>query len=289
MLGAPCLRAPPIHVSAHHVLPSPRSPPLRPSVPLRAPTLLSSLPADHSLFENSNTTLAPKLQPSRSVSRALQGPPQAALPDTAGPALRAGSQHLRNLSKAVGAKVNDLLRRREAASLGEAWVTEVNARAGAELVGGTLALREDQAHATGHVLLETFPRLDPPPPAAKRRAPRALKTPLDMLISQPAAGSAEAAGERAAQEEQWKTAGAGPRPGAGAELGAPGVAGPSGAGPPHGNALSVPDLLQEETLQGQLRAAEWCPEKPALRLSLSQRQPCSLDQEGPHPDLLSFE
>ena len=48
----------------------------------------------------------------------------------------AGSQHLRNLGKAVGAKVNDLLRRKEPAGPPSLGVMEVNPSAGAVLGTG---------------------------------------------------------------------------------------------------------------------------------------------------------
>ncbi|XP_034633998.1 carboxyl-terminal PDZ ligand of neuronal nitric oxide synthase protein isoform X2 [Trachemys scripta elegans] len=281
---------------------------------------LSSPIVDQSMFENSNTAPTPKLQPSRSVSKASLGPPLAALPAAAETGLRVGSsQHLKNLSKAVGAKVNDFLRRKEPASLGEVGVTEVNASVGAELSGGILALLGDQAHDAGRVLLETFPRLDPPPPAAKKRTPRALKTPLDMLISsQPVVSSLECSAEalpeqgqehpkQAVQGEQWKVAWDMSQPEGSAELSAPGTAVPNGDGPSHSRVLSVPDLIHEQNLEGKLKAADRravstpCPEKPTLRLNCLLEyqppvgnvqpvaQPSGLENEGPHPDLLSFE
>uniref|UniRef100_A0A8C4VZY3 Nitric oxide synthase 1 adaptor protein n=1 Tax=Gopherus evgoodei TaxID=1825980 RepID=A0A8C4VZY3_9SAUR len=267
------------------------------------------------MFENSNTAPTPKLQHSLSVSKASLGPPPAALPAVAETGLRVGSsQHLKNLSKAVGAKVNDFLRRKEAASLGEVGVTEINASAGAKLSGGMLG-----RCACRRVLLETFPRLDPPPPAAKKRTPRALKTPLDMLISsQPVVSNLECSAEalpeqgqellkQAAQGEQWKVAWDMSQPEGSAELGAPGTAVANGDGPSHSRVLSVPDLIHEENLEGKFKAADRraasppCPEKPTLRLSCLLEyqppvgniqpvaQPSSLENEGPHPDLLSFE
>ncbi|XP_043376793.1 carboxyl-terminal PDZ ligand of neuronal nitric oxide synthase protein isoform X1 [Chelonia mydas] len=281
---------------------------------------LGSPIVDQSMFENSNTAPMPKLQLSQSVSKALLGPTLEGLPAAAEPGLRVGSsQHLKNLSKAVGAKVNDFLRRKEPASLGEVGVTEVNASAGAKLSGGTLALLGDQAHGAGRMLLETFPRLDPPPPAAKKRTPRALKTPLDMLISsQPVVGSLECSTEalpeqgqehpkQAAQGEQWKVAWDMSQPQGSAELGAHSTAVPNGDGPSHSRVLSVPDLIHEENLEGKLNAADRrtasppCPEKPAVRLSCLLEyqppvddgqpvaQPSGLENEGAHPDLLSFE
>ncbi|XP_043346505.1 carboxyl-terminal PDZ ligand of neuronal nitric oxide synthase protein isoform X2 [Dermochelys coriacea] len=281
---------------------------------------LGSPIVDQSMFENSNTAPTPKLQLSQSVSKALLGPALEGLPAAAEPGLWVGSsQHLKNLSKAVGAKVNDFLRRKEPASLGEVGVTEVNASVGAKLSGGTLALLGDQAHGAGRMLLETFPRLDPPPPAAKKRTPRALKTPLDMLISsQPVVSSLECSTEalpeqgqehpkQAAQGEQWKVAWDMSQLQGSAELGAHGTAVPNGDRPSHSRVLSVPDLIHEENLEGKLNAADRrtasppCPEKPAIRLSCLLEyqppvddgqpvaQPSGLENEGAHPDLLSFE
>ncbi|XP_067388680.1 uncharacterized protein C1orf226 homolog [Emydura macquarii macquarii] len=268
------------------------------------------------MFENSNTAPTPTLQPSRPLSRASQGTSRAAPSPAAEPGLRAGSsQHLKNLSKAVGAKVNDFLRRKELAGLGEVGVTEVNASVGAELPGGTHTLQGDLAHGARPVLLEAFPRLEPPPPAAKKRTPRALKTPLDMLISsQPAVSSPECSTEcpcPAALAERWQVAWDGSQPEGRAQLGAPGIAGQNGQGPACGRALSAPDLIHEENLEGKLRAADrraTSPPclKPNLRLSLAPAsfllegqpsegdsqpaaQPPSLENGGPHPDLLSFE
>ncbi|XP_074858961.1 carboxyl-terminal PDZ ligand of neuronal nitric oxide synthase protein isoform X3 [Carettochelys insculpta] len=269
--------------------------------PDSAPALGSPI-VDQSMFENSNTTVAPKRPPSRSASKASLGPSQAE------PGLRGGSsQHLKNLSKAVGAKVNDFLRWREPASLGEAGVTEVNASAGAQLAGGMLALLGDQAHNAGHVLLEPFPRLDPPPPATRKRTPRALKSPQDMLISsQPAVSSLEGSSKgQAVQGEQRGLARALSQPEGSAELSGPGTAVPDGAWPSRSGTQAVPDLIHKENLDGLLQGAEQpaaslpCPEKAALRLRHAPascllecqptRQPSGLESEGPHPDLLSFE
>ncbi|KFP01658.1 Uncharacterized protein C1orf226, partial [Calypte anna] len=87
------------------------------------------------------------------------------------------SQHLRNLGKAVGAKVTDLLRRKDPAALPSLGVMEVNPQAGAVLDKGPLCSEDGAAG------LDAFPRLEPPPPITKKRTPRALKTPQDMLIA----------------------------------------------------------------------------------------------------------
>lgn len=102
---------------------------------------LSLFTVDHSMFENLNTTLTPKLQSSHSFPHlSRSGAPGSITPgsgEPGGPGLRVGSsQHLRNLGKAVGAKVNDLLRRKESSSLGSVGVMEINKTAEAQMPGG---------------------------------------------------------------------------------------------------------------------------------------------------------
>ncbi|XP_042369850.1 carboxyl-terminal PDZ ligand of neuronal nitric oxide synthase protein-like isoform X2 [Plectropomus leopardus] len=95
-----------------------------------------------------------------------------------------GQQRLKNainLGKAVGAKVNDLLRRKEPSHLGDIGVTEVNKN-----VDAVWSCMEqlNQSTANSHISsFDSFPRLDPPPPSGKKRLPRALKTTQDMMIS----------------------------------------------------------------------------------------------------------
>ncbi|XP_074491241.1 carboxyl-terminal PDZ ligand of neuronal nitric oxide synthase protein-like isoform X2 [Sebastes fasciatus] len=95
-----------------------------------------------------------------------------------------GQQRLKNainLGKAVGAKVNDLLRRKEPSHLGDIGVTEVNKNAGAVW---SCMDQLNQTTANSHISsFDSFPRLDPPPPSGKKRLPRALKTTQDMMIS----------------------------------------------------------------------------------------------------------
>lgn len=82
------------------------------------------------MFENASASTAPTPRPQH-------------IPAAAGallqPSRPASSQHLRNLGKAVGAKVNDLLRRKEPAGLPSVGVMEVNASAGAMLGTGQTA------------------------------------------------------------------------------------------------------------------------------------------------------
>lgn len=84
-------------------------------------------PVDQSMFENASASTAPTPRPQHVP--AMAGAPLQ-------PSRPAGSQHLRNLGKAVGAKVNDLLRRKEPASIPSVGVMEVNASAGAMLGTG---------------------------------------------------------------------------------------------------------------------------------------------------------
>lgn len=78
------------------------------------------------MFENASASTAPTPRPQHIP--AVPGVPQPSRP--------AGSQHFRNLGKAVGAKVNDLLRRKDPAGLPSMGVMEVNASAGAMLGTG---------------------------------------------------------------------------------------------------------------------------------------------------------
>ncbi|XP_064371803.1 carboxyl-terminal PDZ ligand of neuronal nitric oxide synthase protein isoform X2 [Dromaius novaehollandiae] len=220
------------------------------------PGALGSPIVDQSVFENARAAAAPGTRPARSPAPE----PGARL---------AGGQHLRNLGKAVGAKVNDLLRRKEPA----AGVTEVNARAGAALGPG------QPPGEDGPAAPEAMPRLDPPPAAAKKRAPRALKTPQDMLIAPLPAGAAASP----QQSPEPAAAPAGP----GEERWAAGDAAlPEGHGAAGRSALPVPDLIHEGGPDGRHpgadRAAEGsrCAEKPPRGAE---------EADGPHPDLLSFE
>lgn len=100
------------------------------------------------MFENLNASLAPRLQPSRSVPH-LSRPvapsaPGAGSVEPGGPGPRVGSsQHLRNLGRAVGARVSDLLRRREPWGPGSVGAMEVNPTAEAQLAGAADEEEED--------------------------------------------------------------------------------------------------------------------------------------------------
>ncbi|XP_021100338.1 uncharacterized protein C1orf226 homolog isoform X4 [Heterocephalus glaber] len=273
---------------------------------------------DHSMFENLNTALTPKLQTSRSFPHLSRptAPNSATLSsaEPGGPGLRMGSsQHLKNLGKAMGAKVNDLLRRKEPSNMGNVVVMEINKTAGAQLAGGTNvasgASLEDERSPS-----EAFPRLDPPPPVTKKRTPRALKTTQDMLISsQPVLSSLEYGTEMSPGQPQDSPPTAQPvsadasPPEAIVEMGNRGETLANGE-----VSLSIPDLIHKDSQdESKLKATEQrrasspgLTERNGLTLSLSpisldeswehgnphpRARTSSVDNEGPHPDLLSFE
>lgn len=160
--------------------------------------------------------------------------------------------------------------------------------------------------------LDAFPRLDPPPPVTKKRMPRALKTPQDMLIAPQPAGTSP----RSSTEELPELPAACPnpteeQPGMRDLLPAecPGVPSMIGSPEPSGDqptgAFPVPDLIHKGSLESQWQAGERAAEtsahteKPSWRPGLEHEPPESAERpeprapgwevEGPHPDLLSFE
>ncbi|KAI1882891.1 hypothetical protein AGOR_G00239570 [Albula goreensis] len=151
---------------------------------------LGSPLVDQSMFENSIAARPPNPQSGQSASspyrRSVSGVPiPAGMVADGGAGLKAGgSQHLKNalnLGKVMGAKVNDLLRRRDSGNLGAVGVTEVNRSA--EAVWSCMEGGSQGIVGNSHVSLDAFPRLDPPPPTGKKRLPRALTTTQDMMIS----------------------------------------------------------------------------------------------------------
>ncbi|XP_027623305.1 uncharacterized protein C1orf226 homolog isoform X3 [Tupaia chinensis] len=273
---------------------------------------------DHSMFENLNTALTPKLQPSHSFPHLSRpaAPSSAALGSTepGGPGLWVGSsQHLKNLGKAMGAKVNDFLRRKEPSGLGSVGVTEINMTVGAQLASGAEEASEAWLEADRSALQEAFPRLDPPPAIARKRTPRALKTTQDMLISsQPVLSSLECGTELPPGQPQDSPPPAQPVPADASRSEATMEEDRAQALPNGEVSLSVPDLIHKDSQdESKLKVTEHSRasspglmERNGLQLSVSPlsledswegSSPCprartsSLDNEGPHPDLLSFE
>uniref|UniRef100_A0A8C3MD85 Nitric oxide synthase 1 adaptor protein n=1 Tax=Geospiza parvula TaxID=87175 RepID=A0A8C3MD85_GEOPR len=261
------------------------------------PSTMGSPIVDQSMFENASAGAAPTPR-AQHVPAAAGAVPQPCRP--------AGSQHLRNLGKAVGAKVNDLLRRREPAGLPAVGAMEVNASAGAVLGAG----QPPAEH--GAVGLEAFPRLEPPPPITKKRTPRALKTPQDMLIAPQPEGTSTRSGTEEPPEpptahpepvEEQPGMGDPSAPACPAVLSVTGALELSGDQPT--SALPVPDLIHEGSQESQWQVGERATEmsasteKPSRRQGLEHEPPGSTGRpephasgwevEGAHPDLLSFE
>ncbi|XP_077389694.1 carboxyl-terminal PDZ ligand of neuronal nitric oxide synthase protein isoform X2 [Festucalex cinctus] len=159
---------------------------------------LGSPLVDQSMFENS-VAQQQSPQSARQGQASTKRRPASPNPNTGGggssDSPSSGSQqrlkNAINLGKAVGAKMNDLLRRKESSHVGDIGVTEVNKNAGA---AWTCVDQLSQNSANSHFPFDPFPRLDPPPPSGKKRLPRALKTTRDMMISSdPVVSSPDAA------------------------------------------------------------------------------------------------
>ncbi|XP_029473962.1 capon-like protein isoform X2 [Rhinatrema bivittatum] len=288
---------------------------------------LSSPLVDQSMFENANTTHPFKLLPSRSLSQ-LTKHTQGNTPAVPAPAesssmglLVGSTQHLKNLGKAVGAKVNDFLRRKEIVSLGDIGVTEVNKNVTAVLSTSETTLPDGE----GSNFHEPFPRLDPPPAMAKKRTPRALKTTQDMMISSNPVMSSLEYTEPLSEKVEKSQDGM-------EEIMPPSARAyfkllkenpetqPCDNGPEllenrkdlSQADLYAPDLLNKHNLESKVNnpaeksiaASSQCPNKSSLHLILSEEESLgeeardsdsglprnsSLENERPHPDLLSFE
>ncbi|XP_028259395.1 carboxyl-terminal PDZ ligand of neuronal nitric oxide synthase protein-like isoform X2 [Parambassis ranga] len=141
---------------------------------------------DQSMFENSIAqqqspqTSRPGQSSSRRCAASVHSNPGSNCVDSPS---SGGQQRLKNainLGKAVGAKVNDLLRRKEPSHHGDIGVTEVNKNVGAVWSMDQLSQTATNSHFSS---FDSFPRLEPPPPSGKKRLPRALKTTQDMMIS----------------------------------------------------------------------------------------------------------
>ncbi|XP_061096869.1 uncharacterized protein C1orf226 homolog [Conger conger] len=304
------------------------------------------------MFENSNAACQTKLQTAKSApalnrrsfgyTSGLAGPADG--PGASGPK-SGSSQHLKNalnLGKAMGARVNDLLRRKDPSSLGDIGVTEVNKNVGA--VWTCVESDSQCITANSHVTLDSFPRLDPPPPTSKKRLPRALKTTQDMMISSSPVVAGPEASEPCASSplkaplvltdrskqrpEEEEDTGREPErhstpplncalqqevgePGEPEALGLEEPKEKNGEGPSQ-LLLSVPDLIHKDTLDPGQRlggpdgrmASTPCPGKSDIRISMGEddlldngsvdsgvprQRSSSVDNEEPHPDLLSFE
>ncbi|XP_077188402.1 carboxyl-terminal PDZ ligand of neuronal nitric oxide synthase protein-like isoform X2 [Paroedura picta] len=268
---------------------------------------LSSPLADHRMFENSNAAFASTLPPPKSASQpfrsSLSTSPRG-LPTAFG-----GSQHFKNLGKAVGAKVSDFLHRKEPSSHSSLGVTEVNESAGAVLPHTEDAASGALGQAVGPSPIDAIPRLDPPPLITKKRTPRALKTTQDMLmVSPPLAGSVEACFPEETQERACTPARTKEGEEGWSEMGSPALE-ENGGSPKM--TFSVPDLIHKENPEPRPKSdfqtpPPTCPENLTLLLSVTPGKhlpeghlPSSIDpstartptleSEGRSPDLLSFE
>uniref|UniRef100_A0A8B9L914 Carboxyl-terminal PDZ ligand of neuronal nitric oxide synthase protein n=1 Tax=Astyanax mexicanus TaxID=7994 RepID=A0A8B9L914_ASTMX len=319
-------------------------PPLNDGTQLSLP--LGSPLVDQSMFENSNAAEQQKqsLRMAGVVSSSPAGQKSGG----------SSSQHLKNLGKAVGAKVNDLLRRKDPSSLGDIGVTEVNKNV--EAVWASLTEMGLGTTANSHMSLDSFPRLDPPPPTSKKRLPRALKTTQDMMISSdPVVASPEVSDSSllsspdksrlissSKAQDQFQPCleepGLEPETPSAAstpleiqikeESGSAEVKGQCGstdavqmadglkeldaAKEDQSQVLrSVPDLIHKDNLELKQKlnsmesrmASTPCPGKGGCRISLSEgellengsvdykssRRSSNMENEEPHPDLLSFE
>ncbi|XP_016371557.1 carboxyl-terminal PDZ ligand of neuronal nitric oxide synthase protein-like isoform X2 [Sinocyclocheilus rhinocerous] len=297
-------------------------PPLNDGTQLSLP--LGSPIVDQSMFENWNAAEQPKLSFRQAGSSTST--------DTSAGSKTGGSQHLKNalnLGKAMGAKVNDLLRRKDPSSLGDIGVTEVNKNV--EPVWSSLAEMGHSTARNSHISLDSFPRLDPPPPTGKKRLPRALKTTQDMMISSdPVVASPESSfisspdkiskdkaelqpDRRPEESSLEKPSEPGDRVDSqmektpGLELKNEPTAVVTDEGVDQSQLLlSVPDLIHKDNLDPKKLASSEtrmastpCPGKGGCRISVTEGEllgngtadyrTLSLENEESHPDLLSFE
>uniref|UniRef100_A0A8C6X313 Carboxyl-terminal PDZ ligand of neuronal nitric oxide synthase protein n=1 Tax=Naja naja TaxID=35670 RepID=A0A8C6X313_NAJNA len=259
---------------------------------------LGSPLVDQSVFENSNTALAAKLPIVKSAFRSSTGINLRVQPEW-----KTGSQHLKNLSMTVGAKVSDFLRRKEPTNHSIFGVTEVNERAEAALSCGQGTLLGGQDQADRQTPTSVIPRLNPPPLSTKKRTPRALKTTQDLLIaSEPQMKTTETLLPKEFQELQrlptnTEAAFREINSLTQREIGA------------SNRVFDVPDLIHKENMEPKQSAihgisSSTLPENVTLRLDLSaaknipEHQSCktpseakipTFESESHSPDLLSFE
>ncbi|XP_072919632.1 carboxyl-terminal PDZ ligand of neuronal nitric oxide synthase protein isoform X3 [Hemitrygon akajei] len=264
---------------------------------------------DQSMFENSNTTPMPKFHHgkiSTSTRSALAGSSMAIAADSTGRLASSSNNHQPlksaiNLGKAMGAKVNDLLRRKEQNAVTDVGVTEVNKNAEGAL---SMAGKDENgpvANSGIQSLSESFPRLEPPPPTAKKRTPRALKTTQDMMISSVPVvhcgdisdvsinSISDVAAQQNNQALESKAGNGDSSLVSTAENLTPNLIAEAKSenkhcGMPEGvedlakAALSVPDLLNKEPVDVKLKpsgpekrmASSPCPDKACLRISISE-------------------
>ena len=175
-------------------------------------------------------------------------------------------------------------------------------------LGASPSLKHTRLSPQPHrsALQDAFPRLDPPPPITRKRTPRALKTTQDMLISpQPVLSSLEYGTELPPGQPREPLPAT--QPDVPAETAERGEALPNGE-----VSLSVPDLIHQNSQDEPKPKITECRrasspgllERNGLKHSLSpvrlaqppedsgpppRARTSSLDNEGPHPDLLSFE
>ncbi|XP_073499182.1 carboxyl-terminal PDZ ligand of neuronal nitric oxide synthase protein-like isoform X2 [Phyllobates terribilis] len=279
---------------------------------------LGSPLVDQSIFQNSIAAHMPKPQLSSSLNQLAKPIPSNS--DLPGVGILAGStQHLKNLGKAVGAKVNDFLRRKET-DKGDIGITEVNKNVASELSikERTLSLGNEEISK----LVESFPRLEPPPPVIKKRVSRALKTTQDMMISSnPVLSSPEKPvistavsldlavdfpSELVCEINDLQSPNSLPDtlPNGLAEADISESTENQNEAFPE-TALSVPDLIHKESPDLNLRESSHNSDKKGVKSCVSQEdlieeqtnhsdwsswpRKTTLDNEGPHPDLLSFE
>ncbi|XP_032082563.1 carboxyl-terminal PDZ ligand of neuronal nitric oxide synthase protein-like isoform X2 [Thamnophis elegans] len=258
---------------------------------------LGSPLVDQSMFENSNTTLAAKLPIVKSAFQSSTGTNLRVQSEW-----KTGSQHLKNLSMTVGAKVSDFLRRKESTNHSIFGVTEVNERAEAALCCGQGTLLGGQHQENRQTPTSVIPRLNPPPLSTKKRAPRALKTTQDLLIaSEPQMKTTQTLLPEELQELQCLPTNT---QAAFREINSltPMEVGTS-------NRTCVPDLIHKENMEPKQSAihsvsSSTLPENVALRFDLSagknipEHQSCKapseakippVESESHNPDLLSFE
>ncbi|XP_073427700.1 carboxyl-terminal PDZ ligand of neuronal nitric oxide synthase protein-like isoform X1 [Dendrobates tinctorius] len=278
---------------------------------------LGSPLVDQSMFQNSIAAHMPKPQLSSSLNQLTKPIPVNS--DIPGVGILAGStQHLKNLGKAVGAKVNDFLRRKET-DKGDIGIMEVNKNVASELSIKERALSLGNEEISK--LVESFPRLDPPPPVIKKRVSRALKTTQDMMISsnpvlsspeKPVMSTAVSLDLAVVTSEHVGEINDLHSPNSLQDKLTNGLAeadvsvsteNQNEAFPE--TALSVPDLIHKESPDTNLRESSHNSDKKGVKSCISQEdlteeqanhsnwsswpRRTTLDNEGPHPDLLSFE